>query len=49
MNDARKIAEDIKQIATEFCQAHSKKKAECKEVTDIGNYDIKPKYQIVKR
>ncbi len=49
MNEALKIAEEIKKIATEFCQAHAKKKTDCKDIVEIGNYDINPKYQVVKR
>lgn len=49
MNEALKIVGEIKDIATEFCQAHTKKKADCKDILEIGNYDINPKYQIVKR
>jgi hypothetical protein len=42
MDEASKIADEVKSIATDFCLAHLKNKKEaktaCKDIVEIGNY-----------
>lgn len=57
LNDAKKAAAEVQALATEDCKKNQKKgKGDCKQAVDvfvfstqIGSYEIEPKYQQVRK